>query len=382
MKNSRRKTRVVKIGNVFIGAPHPVTIQSMTNTDIRNVKATLTQIKELYNLGCQIVRVALPDIESAKAVKNIIAQSPVPIIGDIHFDYKIALESIKSGIHAIRINPGNIGSEEKVKAIAEAAGIAGISIRVGANTGSLAKEFQFKKEKSKDKYDKAEKRAEALVKSALKQCEILERYSFKNIKVSLKASDVLTTFLAYKKFATLTDYPLHLGVTEAGTYFRSSIKSSIGIGSLLMLGIGDTIRVSVTGSPLEEIKIAQTILEAVGQREAAPEIISCPTCARTTVDIIGLVNKIETYIEKLKLKGFKFKPFTLAIMGCAVNGPGEAKEADIGIAGANGKFVLFKKGEILPGFFTEEKIYVILELEIEKYRLRDGRSPKGAATIS
>jgi len=370
MQSNRRKTRVVKIGNVFVGYPYPVSIQSMTNTDTKDVKSTLAQIKQLCNFGCQIVRIALPDMKSAKAVKNIIDESPVPIIGDIHFDYRIALESIKSGIHALRINPGNIGSEEKVKVIAEAAGIAGIPIRVGANTGSLAKEFQFKKEEIKNKYKKAEKTADALVKSALKQCEILERYLFKNIKVSLKASDVLTTFLAYKKFASLTDYPLHLGVTEAGTNFRSSIKSSIGIGSLLMLGIGDTIRVSVTGSPLEEIKIAQTILESVGQREASPEIISCPTCARTTTNIIGLVNKVETHIEKLKLKGYKFRPFTLAIMGCAVNGPGEAKEADIGIAGASGKFILFKKGKILPGLYTEEKVYVILKSEIKNYRCK------------
>ena len=369
MQSCRRKTRVVKIGSVPIGYPYPVSIQSMTNTDTKDIKATLSQIEQLYNLGCQIVRVALPDIESAKAVKNIIAETPVPIIGDIHFDYRIALESIQSGIHAIRINPGNIGTEEKVKAVAEAAGIACIPIRVGANTGSLAKEFQVKKEEAEDKYTKAERTAEALVKSALKQCETLERCSFKNIKVSLKASDVLTTFLAYKKFASLTDYPLHLGVTEAGTNFRSSIKSSIGIGSLLMLGIGDTIRVSVTGSPLEEIKIAQTILESAGQREATPEIISCPTCARTTTNIIGLVNKVENYIESLKLKGYKFKPFTLAIMGCAVNGPGEAKEADIGIAGASGKFVLFKKGKLLPGCYTEEEAYTALEPEIKKHQL-------------
>lgn len=369
MQNGRRKTRVIRIGNVPVGSPYPVSIQSMTNTDTKDVKATLAQIKQLYNLGCQIARVALPNIESAKAVKNIIDEAPIPIIGDIHFDYRIALESIKSGIHAIRINPGNIGSEKQVRAIAEAAGIAGIPIRVGANTGSLAREFQFKKEEFEEKYDKAEKKAEALVKSALKQCEILEKYSFKNIKVSLKASDVLTTFLAYKKFASLTDYPLHLGVTEAGTNFRSSIKSSIGIGSLLMLGIGDTIRVSVTGSPLEEIKIAQTILESVGQREAEPEIISCPTCARTTTNIIGLVNKVETYIESLKLKGYKFKPFTLAIMGCAVNGPGEARGADIGIAGASGKFVLFKKGKLLQGSYSEEEAYTALESEIKKYQI-------------
>lgn len=368
MQSLRRKTKVVKIGNIFVGFPYTVSIQSMTNTNTKDIKATLTQIKKLYNLGCQIVRVALPDIESAKAVKNIIIESQVPIVGDIHFDYKIAIEAIKSGIHGLRINPGNIGSEEKVKAIAEAAGNANIPIRVGANTGSLAKEFKLKKKEFKNRYDKAEKTADALVNSALKQCEILEKYSFRNIKVSLKASDVLTTFLAYKKFASLTDYPLHLGVTEAGTSFRSSIKSSIGIGSLLMLGIGDTIRVSITGSPLEEIKIAQTILESAGQREGTPEIISCPTCARTTTNIIGLTNNIEAHIENLKLKGIKFNPFTLAIMGCAVNGPGEAKDADIGIAGANGKFVLFKNGKLLSGVYSEKEIYSVLEKEIKKYQ--------------
>lgn len=369
MQNIRRKTRIVKIGNVLVGYPHPVSIQSMTNTSTKNVKATLSQIRKLHNPGCQIVRVALPDIESAKAVKNIVIESPIPVIGDIHFDYRIALEAIKSGIHGIRINPGNISSEDKIKAVADAAGNADIPIRVGANTGSLAKEFQLKKH-TKNRFEKAKRTAEALVKSALKQCEILEKYSFRNIKVSLKASDVLTTFLAYKEFAALTDYPLHVGVTEAGANFRSSIKSSIGIGSLLLLGIGDTIRVSVTGSPLEEIKIAQAILESVGERKVAPEIISCPTCARTTADIIGLTNKIEDYIEHQKLKGVAFKPFSVAIMGCAVNGPGEAKEADVGIAGtANKKFVLFKKGKLISGLYPEEGIFSILKSEIERYQI-------------
>jgi len=340
----------------------------MTNSDTRDVKTTLNQICELAKLGCQIVRVAIPDVESANAVKDIVKESPLPVVADIHFDYKLALISIKNGIHAVRINPGNIGARENVKAVAEAAGAAGIPIRIGANTGSLAKEFHLV-ENISDKYKKAELLSDALCKSALKQCEALEEFNFKDINVSLKASDVLTTYLAYKKFASQTDYPLHLGVTEAGTLFRSSVKSSIGIGSLLLDGIGDTIRVSVTGSPLEEIKIAQTILEATGHREPSPEIISCPTCARTTANIIEMTKKVEALIDSMKSEGHQFSPFKIAIMGCAVNGPGEARDADIGIAGANGKFILFKNGETAKHSFTESEAFSILKEEIIKRKV-------------
>lgn len=366
--NFRRKTRTVKIGNIGIGSSFGVSIQSMTNSDTKDVKATLKQISELARLGCQIVRIAVPDIDSANAVKDLVKESPLPIVADIHFDYKLALISIKNGIHAVRINPGNIGSKENTKAVAEAAGSASIPIRIGANTGSLAKEFHIE-EHIQDKHEKANLLAEALCKSALKQCEALEEFNFKDIKVSLKASDVLTTYLAYKSFALKTDYPLHLGVTEAGTLFRSSVKSSIGIGSLLLDGIGDTIRVSVTGSPLEEIKIAQMILESTGHRDSSPEIISCPTCARTTADIIELTKNVESLIDSMKSNGCQFSPFKIAIMGCAVNGPGEAKDADIGIAGANGKFILFRNGTTLKNSYSESEVFSMLKEEILKRKL-------------
>lgn len=368
IKNMRRKTRDIRIGNIGIGSSFPVSIQSMANSDTRDIQATLKQISELAHLGCQIARVAVPDIPSAEAVADLVKSSPLPLVADIHFDYKLALISIKNGIHAVRINPGNIGSRDKVKAVAEAAGSAGIPIRIGANTGSLAKEFHIEGH-IQDKHEKAHLLANALVKSAIKQCKVLEEFSFKNIKVSLKASDVLTTYLAYKKFASQTDYPLHLGVTEAGTLFRSSVKSSIGIGSLLLDGIGDTIRVSVTGSPLEEIKIAQTILEATGHRDSSPEIVSCPTCARTTTDIITLTKNIESLIDSMKASGISFSPFKIAIMGCAVNGPGEARDADIGIAGANGQFVLFKNGIIEKNSYSKEEAFVLLKEEILKRKI-------------
>ncbi|MEI6055478.1 MAG: flavodoxin-dependent (E)-4-hydroxy-3-methylbut-2-enyl-diphosphate synthase [Lentisphaerota bacterium] len=364
----RRKTRNIKIGNVRIGSSYPVSIQSMTNSDTKDVKATLTQIRELARLGCQIARIAVPDLESANAIKNLVKESPLPIVADIHFDHKLALLSIKNGIHAVRINPGNIGSKENVKAVAEAAGEAGIPIRIGTNTGSLAKEFHIP-ENITDKSKKAELLSDALCSSALKQCEALEEFNFRDIKVSLKASDVLTTYLAYKKFAAQTDYPLHLGVTEAGTLFRSSVKSSIGIGSLLLDGIGDTIRVSVTGSPLEEIKIAQMILESTGHRDSSPEIISCPTCARTTADIIELTKNVESLIDSMKAEGFHFQPFKIAIMGCAVNGPGEARDADIGIAGANGKFILFRNGTTAKNSYTESEAFSLLKEEILKRKV-------------
>lgn len=364
----RRKTRSIKIGNIGIGSSFPVSIQSMTNSDTKDVKATLNQIYELAKLGCQIARIAIPDIQAAEAVADLVKSSPLPLVADIHFDHKLALISIKNGIHAVRINPGNIGSKDKVKAVAETAGEAGIPIRIGANTGSLPKEFHIE-EHIQNKHEKAHLLAEALVNSALKQCELLEEFSFKDIKVSLKASDVLTTYLAYKKFAAQTDYPLHLGVTEAGTLFKSSVKSSIGIGSLLLEGIGDTIRVSVTGSPLEEIKIAQTILEATGHRDSSPEIVSCPTCARTTADIIKLTKNVESLIDSMKSEGYHFTPFKIAIMGCAVNGPGEARDADIGIAGVNGKFILFRNGIIEKSSYSEEEAFILLKEEILKRRI-------------
>jgi (E)-4-hydroxy-3-methylbut-2-enyl-diphosphate synthase len=366
MQTLRRKTRQISVGNVKIGSEHSVSIQSMTNTVTSNINATLEQINTLAQNGCEIIRIAIPDIESANAVKDIVKSSSIPVIGDIHFDYKLALSAIKNGIHGIRINPGNIGSLDKVKEIAHLAKANGIPIRVGANSGSIAREFQLK-DHNISETDKRIKLANSLVQSALKQCKILEQFGFKDIKVSLKASDVLTSVKAYESFAKLNDYPLHLGITEAGTFISSAIKSSVGIGSLLLSGIGDTIRVSVTGSPVEELKIAKMILESTGLKNKTIDIISCPTCGRTTTDLVNIVNKVERLISDLEKENKSFKPLKIAIMGCAVNGPGEAKDADLGIAGAKGNYILFKNGKTLSGNYNEIEALNILSSEIKKY---------------
>ena len=361
----RRITRKVKVADIYIGGKSPITIQSMTNSDTRDSDATLAQIKELEKAGCEIIRIAIPDIIAAKNINNIVQNSCIPVIGDIHFDYKLALIAISEGIHGIRINPGNIGSKDNVKAVAEAAGEAGIPIRIGANSGSLSHNFQIRN-KDTSSINKSELLADALINSAMEQCNLLENYGFKDIKVSLKASDVLTTVTAYRKFSKISNYPLHLGVTEAGTPFFSTVKSSIGIGSLLIDGIGDTIRVSVTGNPIEEIKIAKSILENTGHLLPCPEIISCPTCGRTEVDLLGLVTKVEKEIESIKKNNLKFKPSKIAIMGCAVNGPGEAKDADLGIAGAGkGKFILFRNGRTI-GAYSESEAFNCFRKEIRK----------------
>lgn len=363
---TRRKTRIISVGNVPIGGDNPVSIQSMTNTDTRDALATLAQINELSKAGCQIIRVAIPDQTAANAIKTLVEQSPIPVIADIHFDYKLALTAIKNGVNCIRINPGNIGSEDNIKAVADAAGTAGIPLRVGANSGSLSNKYKIKKKMSPT--DKVDILSDALVNSALNQCEKLERYNFKDIKVSLKASDVQSTVWAYRKFAKISNYPLHLGVTEAGTYFHSTVKSSIGIGALLLDGIGDTIRVSVTGDCVQEIKIAKAILESTGHLLPCPEIISCPTCGRTEVELIPLVDKVEKLIETIKNSGAKFNPCKIAIMGCAVNGPGEAKDADLGIAGARNNFIIFRKGNTV-GAFDENSAFKVFTKEIYKLLL-------------
>ncbi len=365
MKQQRRKCRAVKVGHIYIGGQNPVSIQSMTNTDTRDVKTTIAQIDELEKAGCQIIRIAIPDQDAANNISNIIQNSIIPAIADIHFDYKLALTAISAGIHGIRINPGNIGSKDNIKAVAEAAGEADIPIRIGANAGSLSHNFQIRK-KTDSAQKKIELLADALINSALEQCNLLENYGFTDIKVSLKASDVQTTVAAYRKFARKTNYPLHLGVTEAGTPFHSTVKSSIGIGSLLLDGIGDTIRVSVTGNPVEEIKIAKSILENTGHLLPCPEIISCPTCGRTEVDLLGIVAKVENEVESMRQSGQQFKPSKIAVMGCAVNGPGEAKDADIGIAGAGkGNFIIFRNGNTI-GAFNESEAFNHFREEIKK----------------
>ncbi len=344
----RRLTREVKVGNLLMGGKNPVIIQSMTNTKTSDVKATVEQIKRLEEAGCQLVRASVPDEASAEAIKEIIKQINIPLVADIHFDYKLALQSIANGVDGLRINPGNIGSKERVRAVVEKAKERNIKIRIGVNGGSLEKSIV-------DEYGNG---ANAMVQSALKHIQILEELDFYNTAVSLKASDIFRTIEAYEAFSKISDYPLHLGITEAGTAFKGTVKSSIGIGHLLLQGIGDTLRVSLTADPVEEIHVAKAILGSLDLDRDTIKIISCPTCARTKIDLIELANKMEARLEGIK------KPLTVAIMGCAVNGPGEAREADIGIAGGDGEALLFKKGQIIRKI-KEEEIEEVLLFEIE-----------------
>lgn len=328
----RAQTKTVKIGSVVIGGNNPIAIQSMNNTDTRDVIATIEQIKALANAGCDITRVAIPDIDAAVSLKQICALSPIPVVADIHFDYKLAIESIKSGAAKIRINPGNIGGKEKLKMVADAAAYAGIPIRVGVNSGSIHKDFLAK-------YGGVNENS--MVNSALQSIHQLEDCGFDNIVVSIKASDPLLTIETYRLLSKQVRYPLHVGVTEAGTINEGVIKSAVGIGALLSEGIGDTIRVSLTGDPVKEVMCAIDILKALRLRNGGVSIISCPTCGRTSVDLISLAESAYERFKNIK------QPIKIAIMGCAVNGPGEAREADIGIAGGVGEYILFSKGEII-----------------------------------
>ncbi|HCE45923.1 MAG TPA: 4-hydroxy-3-methylbut-2-en-1-yl diphosphate synthase [Lentisphaeria bacterium] len=360
----RSNTRRIYIGRIPVGGASPVTVQSMTNTDTRDSSATIRQIRKLAESGCDIIRVAVPDIAAAGRLPEILEKSPIPVIADIHFDFKLALASIDAGVAGIRINPGNIGDEKKVRAIAEAAGAKNIPIRVGANAGSLPREF-LSKLGGKRPHDEC-RLAEALVKSALNECRILEKFGFRDIKVSLKASSVPVTVMAYRKFSGESDYPLHVGITEAGTLVRGTIKSAVGIGALLLDGIGDTIRVSLTADPVEEVKTGIIILESAGLRKAEPELVSCPTCGRTEIDLMGLVHKVESEIEKIRKTGTRIKLKKLAVMGCVVNGPGEARDADFGIAGAKkSRAAVFMKGR-LKGIYSEAAAMEMLRIELEK----------------
>ena len=348
--SARKLTKTIKIGNISIGGNAPVSIQSMTNTDTRNVDATLKQICDLEAAGCEIIRLAVPDREAAQALCTIKKATNIPVVADIHFDHELALIAINGGVDKVRINPGNIGSFENVKKVADAANYKGIPIRIGVNTGSVEKELLAKY---------GAPTAEAMVESALRHGDILEKAGFYNIVYSLKASSVPMTIAAYRLMSASCDYPLHLGVTEAGTEFFASVKSSIGIGCLLAEGIGDTIRVSVTGDPLVEIKIGREILKSLGLRNDGVDVISCPTCGRCQINIIPIAEEINQ-----RLSGIR-KPLKIAIMGCAVNGPGEAKEADIGIAGGKGEALLFKKGKIIRKI-PEDSIVSELMDEINK----------------
>ena len=345
----RKKTRQVKVGDILLGGDAKVSIQSMTNTDTRDVEATLKQIRELYNAGCEIIRCTVPDLEAAEAIKEIVKQSPIPVVADIHFDYRLALKVVENGISAVRINPGNIGSIERVRMVAEACKAKNIPIRIGVNSGSLEKEILERDGKPT---------AKGLVESALAHVKILEAVDFHDIVISIKSSDVKMMIDAYRLMSEKVDYPLHLGVTESGTPFRGTIKSSIGIGTLLAEGIGDTIRVSLTSDPIEEIKVAKEMLKALGLREGGLEFVSCPTCGRTQIKLIEIANEVERRLEGIN------KDIKVAVMGCIVNGPGEAKEADIGIAGGKGEGIIFKKGEVIKKCKEEDLIEELMK-EIE-----------------
>ncbi len=346
----RRNTRRIRIADIFIGGDAPLTVQSMTNTNTADVTATVEQIKRLEEAGCDIVRVAVPDKEAAKAVKAIKKAIGIPLVADIHFDYRLALTCIAGGVDKIRLNPGNIGGSERVRRVVEAARPRGIPIRIGVNSGSVEKHIL-------SKYGGLS--AEGMVESALSHARMLEDVGFEDIIISLKASSVPMTIEAYRLMAQKTDYPLHIGVTEAGTLFGGTVKSAAGIGCLLSEGIGDTLRVSLTGDPIEEIRVGIEILKALGLRKTGLEFISCPTCGRTRIDLIKVANEIQE-----RLVGCD-KQIRVAVMGCAVNGPGEAREADIGIAGGNGEALLFKKGEIIRKI-PQDRIVEELLAEIEK----------------
>jgi len=348
----RRKSKELYIRNIKIGGNAPIIVQSMCNTDTRDIEKTLAQIKNLANAGCEIVRVAVLNSDAADAVKELVKTSPVPLVADIHFDYRLAIQCINNGIDALRLNPGNIGKHENIVKVITLAKEHKIPIRIGVNSGSLEKEL----------YEENIPLHEKMVKSALKHIKILEDLDFDLIKISLKSSDVLTTIEAYRLIAEKIPYPLHLGVTEAGTLKSGLIKSSVGLGTLLAEGIGDTIRVSLTEDPIEEVSAGFEILKSLGLREKGVNFISCPTCGRTQIDLIGLAKKVEEKFKNLD------KPITIATMGCAVNGPGEARHADFGIAGGINEGYIFCKGEIIAKVPENQLLEKLEEIIIKSYR--------------
>lgn len=335
----RKPTKEIKIGNRVIGGGSPILIQSMTNTKTQDVKATAAQIQSLANAGCDIIRCAVPDMEAARALWEIKKQITIPLVADIHFDYRLAIAAMENGADKIRINPGNIGSRERVQAVVDVAKERNIPIRVGVNSGSLEKELL-------EKYHGVT--AQGLVESALDKVKLIESMGYDNLVISIKSSDVMMCVRAHELIGDKTDYPLHVGITESGTVTSGNIKSAVGLALILNQGIGDTIRVSLTGDPLEEIKSAKLILKTLGLRTGGIEVVSCPTCGRTCIDLIGLANQVETMVADIPLD------IKVAVMGCVVNGPGEAREADIGIAGGQGEGLIIKRGEIYKKVKEEE----------------------------
>ena len=345
------------VGHVPVGGGAPVSVQSMTNTPTADINATVLQIERLQNAGCEIVRVAVPDMQAADAITAIKARISIPLIADIHFDHRLALAAARAGADALRINPGNIGSIQKVKAVVDCAKDLNISIRIGVNAGSLEKDIL-------EKYNGIT--ADAMVESALRNVELIKSFDFQEVKVSLKASDVARTVEAYRRLSAKTDLPLHVGVTEAGSLYSGIVKSALGIGTLLGEGIGDTIRVSLTRDPVEEVRVGYEILKALGIRQRGPEIISCPTCGRCNIDLFTIVEEVEKALLTTS------SPIKIAIMGCVVNGPGEAREADIGIAGADGSGILFRRGKVVKKFPQEKLVEVLLE-EVAAYERNSRR---------
>jgi (E)-4-hydroxy-3-methylbut-2-enyl-diphosphate synthase len=340
------KTRPIYVGNVAVGGGAPISVQSMCNTDTRDVPATLAQIRDLGEAGCEIVRCAVPDQEAAEALRAICAESPLPMIADIHFDYQLALTALTGGVDGLRINPGNIGERWKVQEVVKACAERGVPIRIGVNGGSLEQELLAKY---------GHPTAEAMVESALGHVRILEDLGFDQIKISLKASDIRRTVEAYRQLAAKVDYPLHIGITEAGTTWSGTIKSAIGLGTLLYDGIGDTLRVSLTGDPVEEVRVGWEILKSLGLRDRGPVFISCPTCGRCQIDLIPIAEEVERQLRDLP------KKMTVAVMGCVVNGPGEAREADVGIAGGKGQGLLFRHGEVVRKVPQAELVAALVE---------------------
>ncbi len=349
----RRKTRQIRIGGLALGGDSPILVQSMTNTDTADVAATVAQIDRLTAAGCEIVRVAVPDIAAAEAIRDIRDKIAIPLIADIHFDSRLAIIAMEQGADGIRINPGNLGGEEKLARVVAAAKLHRVPIRVGVNSGSIEKDLL------KTCGYPTPDNIEALIESAMRNVRLVEKYGYYEIKISIKSADVLTTVQGYRKLAAVTDYPLHLGVTEAGGLIAGTVKSSVALGILLSEGIGDTFRISLTRDPVEEVRVGFELLRSLKIRERGPELISCPTCGRTRIDLFSLAEEVERFVQTMK------SPLKVAVMGCPVNGPGEAKQADIGVAGGNGVGIIFKKGEIWKKV-KEEELMEVFMTELKK----------------
>lgn len=362
----RHSTRQIQVGKVGVGGDSPITVQSMTNTDTKNVVLTVEQIHRLQDAGCDIVRVAVLDLEAAKAIRAIQDKIGIPLIADIHFDYRLAVAAMEAGADGIRINPGNLGGEEKIAMVVAAAKTHRVPIRVGVNSGSIEKDLL------KAYGYPTPDNSRALIESAMGNVRLVEKHGYDQLKISIKSADVLTTINSYQLLAKTTDYPLHLGVTEAGGLIAGTVKSSVALGILLSQGIGDTFRISLTRDPVEEVRVGFELLRSLKIRERGPELISCPTCGRTRIDLFGLAEEVERFVQTME------SPLKVAVMGCVVNGPGEAKQADIGVAGGNGVGIIFKKGEIWRKV-PEDKLLEIFMTELKKME-EEGRKQRKSAT--